>query len=237
MFCFGWTFAQDPVTITYWTDPNMAAPANHPEFTSLGEYEQWQAEQFMEMHPHVTIEVQGLDWPDLPKKVPAAIASGNPPDILKDYLGRTSGYGFEEVTVDLFEYLTEEEIADIQPGLIDLYTINGRLHAMPTYFWSHHMIVNKALFDQAGLGDMIPMDDRDWTFDEFLEAMRAIKAADVGLNSRLPYKLLLSKATMTFTRSYGAQVVMFGIQTAHLRSQMQIPLQASSLLIAFTKKV
>lgn len=183
------TLTQDlePVTITYWTDPALAQPVTLPEFTQLGEFETWQAEQFMEMHPHVTIEVRGLDWPDLSTVVPTALAAGDPPDILKDYLGRTSGYGAQGVTVDLFTLLPEEEVADLLPSLVGLYTIDDQLHAMPTYFWNHAMIVNKALFDEAGLGDMIPVDDRDWTFDEFYEALTAIKEADIGVE--FPYTL------------------------------------------------
>ena len=183
------TLAQDlePVTITYWTDPALAQPITLPEFTELAAFETWQAEQFMEMYPHVTIEVRGLDWPDLSTVVPTALAAGDPPDILKDYLGRTSGYGNQDVTVDLFELLPQEEIDDLLPGLVELYTIDGKLHAMPTYFWNHAMIVNKALFDEAGLGDMVPSDDHDWTLDEFYEAATAIKAAGIGVDA--PYTL------------------------------------------------
>ncbi len=181
--------AQDmePVTIVYWTDPALSQPTTLPQFTQLAEFETWQAEQFMEMHPHVTIEVRGLDWPDLATVVPTALAAGDPPDILKDYLGRTSGYGVQGVTVDLFTLVPQEEIDDLLPGLVSLYTIDGALHAMPTYFWNHAMVVNKALFDQAGLGDLIPVDDRDWTFDEFYEAATQIKAADIGVE--FPYTL------------------------------------------------
>ena len=174
----GFAQAQEPVTITHWTDPALATPPHHPEFTALAEYEKAMAERFMEMHPHVTIEVQGLNWPDLAIKVPAALAAGSPPDILKDYLGRTSGYGHAGVTVDINSIIPAEEIADIQPGLIDLYTIDGALHAMPTYFWAQEMLVNKALFDNAGLGDLVPVDDREWTQAEFIDALRQLKAAD-----------------------------------------------------------
>ncbi|MCY4146874.1 MAG: extracellular solute-binding protein [Chloroflexi bacterium] len=179
--------AQEPVTITYWTDPALAQPISLPQFTELAAFENWQAEQFMAMHPHVTVEVRGLDWPDLATVVPTALAAGEPPDILKDYLGRTSGYGVEGVTVDLFSLVSQEEIDDLLPGLVELYTIDGALHAMPTYFWNHAMIVNKALFDQAGLGDMVPVDDRAWSMDEFYQAATAIKAAGIGVD--FPYTL------------------------------------------------
>lgn len=183
------TIAQDlePVTITYWTDPALAQPVSLPQFTELAAFETWQAEQFMEMNPHVTVEVRGLDWPELSTVVPTALAAGDPPDILKDYLGRTSGYGNEGVTVDLFNLLPQEDIDDLLPSLVGLYTIDGQLHAMPTYFWNHAMIVNLALFEEAGLADLIPVDDRDWTFEEFYAAATQIQAAGIGVD--FPYTL------------------------------------------------
>ena len=198
MFLLTLALAQEPVTITHWTDPRLASPPNHPEFTSLADYEKAQAERFMEMHPHVTIEVQGLDWPDLAIKVPAALAAGNPPDILKDYLGRTSGYGHAGVTVDINTLVPAEEIADIQPGLIDLYTINGELHAMPAYFWAQEMVVNKALFDNAGLGDLVPVDDRDWTQEEFIDALRQLKAADPSVEYPLSLQVASEQGDYDF---------------------------------------
>ena len=230
--------AQDmePVTITYWTDPALAQPTTMPEFTELAEFETWQAEQFMEMHPHVTIEVRGLDWPDLATVVPTALAAGDPPDILKDYLGRTSGYGVEGVTVDLFSVLPQEDIDDLLPGLVNLYTIDGALHAMPTYFWNHAMIVNKALFDQAGLGDLVPVDDRDWTFDDFYAAATAIKAADIGVEFPYTLQVASNKGIMISTPLSGARVARFGIRI--VRQALRIPRRwpVSSSSTCFTKK-
>ena len=117
----------EPVHIVFWTDPALAKPARHPEFTEIGQYEEWQAQQFMDMYPHVTIEVQGLDWADLPKKTAAAVAAGNPPDIMKDYLGRTSGYGWADVLVPLDDLVPQEVWDDVNPGLLDLYRINGKI--------------------------------------------------------------------------------------------------------------
>ena len=171
----------EPVHIVYWTDPALAKPARHPEFTEIGQYEEWQAQQFMDMYPHVTIEVQGLDWADLPKKTAAAVAAGSPPDIMKDYLGRTSGYSWADVLVPLDDLVPQDVWDDVNPGLLDLYRINGKIHAMPIYWWEHHLAVNKALFDKAGLTDMLPLDDYTWSFDEFYAAAKAIQDAGVGV--------------------------------------------------------
>jgi len=130
----------------------------------------------------VTVDIQVLDWADLPKKIPAAIAAGVPPDLLRDYLGRTSAYAYEEVTVNLEEILPQEEIDDFLPDLITMNTINGHLHALPIFWWQHSMVVNAALFEEAGLLDMLPLDDYDWTFDEFYAAAKAIQDAGIGVD-------------------------------------------------------
>ncbi len=175
------TEAPKPVKVVFWTDPLFAKPPRRPEFTEIGQYENWQAEQFKKMNPHVTVEVLAMDWADLPKKVPAAVAAGTPPDIMKDYLGRTSGFAYSDVLVKLDQQLPKETIDDLLPGVRDLYMIKGYLHAYPVYFWEHHLSVNKALFDKAGLTNMLPFDDYDWTFDEFYAAAKAIKQAGVGV--------------------------------------------------------
>ena len=178
--------AKEPVTIVWWTDPALNKPARYPEMTGPGDFEKWVADEYTKDNPHVTVEIQMLDWADLAKKVPAAVAAGAPPDIMKDYLGRSSAYGYEEgIVVPIENIIPQEDIDDILPGLLDLYRINGKLHAMPAYFWEHHLNINMALFEAAGIADMAPLDDNDWTFAEFREAAEALKASGVDY----PYAL------------------------------------------------
>jgi len=171
---------KEPVTITWWTDPAFADNKTWPECKIMGDYEKMIAAEYMKTHPWVTVEVQAMDWADLPKKVPAAVAAGVPPDIMKDYLGRSSGYAWEGgILENMEEILPQAALDDILPGMVDLYTIEGHLHGFPAYFWEVHMTLNYALFEEAGLTDMLPLDDHDWTFAEFRAAAEAIQAAGV----------------------------------------------------------
>jgi len=77
-----------PVTLVYWSDPRFTLMKGKEDITQeIGDYERLLAEEFMKMHPNVTIEVDALAWEDLTTKVTAAIAADSPPDVLKDYLG------------------------------------------------------------------------------------------------------------------------------------------------------
>jgi ABC-type glycerol-3-phosphate transport system substrate-binding protein len=182
-----------PVKIELWVDPRFdpQTAKGHPELKTALDYEKMVANDYIKNNPHVSVEIQVLDWADLPKKVPVAIAGGVPPDILRDYLGRTSAYAYEGVTVNLEEVVPKEELADFLPGLLELYTINGHLHGLPIFYWVQNMVVNAAPFEKAGLLDMLPLDDHDWTFDEFYAAAKAIKEANVGVE----YPLVMQVAS------------------------------------------
>jgi multiple sugar transport system substrate-binding protein len=171
-------FMED-VELVYWSDPRFTLVKGKEDQTQvIGDYEMLLAEQFMEMHPNVTIEVEALQWADLSTKVTAAIAAGAPPDVLKDYLGRTSGYAWQDLLEPMEELVPTEELEDYLPDLIDQYTINGHLHGLPIFYWITAMSGNKAIWDAAGATDLLPLDDGEWTFEEFEAALRAVQKED-----------------------------------------------------------
>src|SRR5699024_4684203 len=150
------------------------------ETANFGDWEKIQAEKFMEEHPHVTIEVQALTWEDLGTRVPVAIAGGTPPDLLRDYLGRTSQYAHEGVVESFDDLIPQEELDDYLETYVDMYTINGELHALPQYAWASSMPFNRAIWEEAGKADLLPEDGQvTWTFDEFDKAVRAVNADNV----------------------------------------------------------
>lgn len=168
------------VTITYWSDPRFQFVIGLEDQTQqIGDYEQLLADRFMEMHPNVTIQVQALQWEELTTRVAAAIAAGSPPDVLKDYLGRTSAYANQGLLEPLQDAIPAEEYNDYLPSLIDQYTINGDLHGLPLFFWVTHMYGNRAIFEQQGATDLLPDHDTgQWSVDQFEQALAALAVDD-----------------------------------------------------------
>ena len=116
--------AEEPVTLRFWTEPRFRNIAGMEDKTSLpGEWEMIQAQEFMKLYPHVTIEVEVIPFEDLTVRVPAAIAAGGAPDILKDYLGRTAQYWHEGVLEPL--NLIPKTNFDYLPSLVEMYTWMG----------------------------------------------------------------------------------------------------------------
>lgn len=164
----------EEVTIVYWADPRFQFIKGMEDQTQeIGDYEKILADRFMEMHPNVTVEVETLQWEELSTKVAAAIAAGAPPDVLKDYLGRTSAYANQGLLEPLQDAIPQEEYDDYLPSLIDLYTINGDLHGLPLFFWVTHMVGNKTIAMEAGAEDFMPDESGTWTFDQFEQALAA----------------------------------------------------------------
>lgn len=169
---------EEQVSLVYWSDPRFRLVQGlEDETQEIGDYERILAERFMEMHPNVTIEVEALQWDELSTKVAASIAAGAPPDILKDYLGRTSAYAHQGLLEPLQGYLPQDELDDYLPSLMDQYTINGDLHGLPLFFWVSHMYGNRAIFEQQGATDLLPADG-SWTFEEFEAALQAVAIDD-----------------------------------------------------------
>lgn len=168
------TVDQTPVTLVYWAEPRfLNVKGKEAQTAEVGDYEKLLAEEFMRLHPNVTLQVETLTFDDLAQKVPAAIAAGAAPDLLKDFLGRTSGYAWQGLLEPLEAATPPDELADFYPDLIAQYTINGQLHGLPLYFWVNTLFGNKSLFVESGAENLVPLDDGEWTMGEFEAAMRA----------------------------------------------------------------
>jgi len=164
------------IVITYWPQPLVKNIEGMEDRThNPGDYETILAKEFMALHPEVEIRVQSVSWDDMTTKVPTAVMGGKAPDIVSDYLGRTSGYAYKGWLEPLENEIPAEELADYHPDWIEQYTIDGHLHGLPGYAWLNVLVINRAIWDDAGKGDLIPgLDDPTWTVDEFRAACKAV---------------------------------------------------------------
>lgn len=201
--------AQQKVTITYWVDPRFSYVEGYPGTQFPGDFEMIQAKKFMEMHPNVEIKVEVIPWADLSVRIPAAIAAGSPPDILRDYLGRTSVYAKEGLLEPVNEVLPQAFIDRIDPSFRELYTIDGELHAIPLYAWAATAVANRALWAAIGQEELIDraVERGSWTFEEFEEAMRAVAKRGLWpLGMEIPPDGQADYYYLAFFWGYGARV-------------------------------
>ena len=173
------------VIVEYWHQPMVQqVPELGDEVKEVGDFERFLARRFMAENPDIVIRTQCLNWEDLPRKVPISVLGGRPPDVLMDYVGRTSGFWYQGVLEPLDE-LVEGIEHDFQPRMFEASRLIGsdgvrRLHAVPLCGWVQVLVLNRAAWDSQGLGDLLPTDeDPRWRWDQFETALEAIAGPEV----------------------------------------------------------
>src|SRR5215469_5039089 len=156
---------KNPVTLNWWHNANQDGP--------LKTYWQKVADDFHALHPTVTIKISAVETNDLQRnKIPAALLSGNPPDIFESWGGGEiadqvkAGY-LKDITDD-----TKAEVASMGPAS-KIWTVDGKQYGLPWDFGIEGFWYNKDLFTQAGISSP------PTTLDDLNADVAKLKAATI----------------------------------------------------------
>jgi len=157
-----------PVTITWWY---ISTADNHKALL------QTKADEYMALHPNVTIEITVLDYQTFKTQLTTIMQSGDTPDIFQSWGGSVMN---EYANAGLLKDITTDLDADgnawrktFSPGTLGVYTINGKNYGVP---WDMGMVgfwYNKDLFAEAGIVNP----PATWT--EFLDDVSALNATGI----------------------------------------------------------
>jgi raffinose/stachyose/melibiose transport system substrate-binding protein len=132
-----------PVTLQWWNNQNVDGP--------LKTYWAKVAADFHTAHPTVTINITAIETNDLQRnKIPAALLSNNPPDIIESWGGGEiaeqvqAGY-LKDITAD-----TKDEVANIGAAA-KIWAADGKQYGLPYDFGIEGFWYNKNMFAQAGI--------------------------------------------------------------------------------------
>lgn len=159
---------EEEVTIDWWhisTNENEAA------------YWQDLADQYMEMHPNVNIEITILGNEPFKAQLVTVMQAGDPPDLFQSWGG---GVLWEFAEAGLVRNIAPElegEWADsfAAKAALELYGQNGEYYGVPWTWGAVGIFYNKALFEQAGLDPENPPQ----TWDEFIAAVETLQDAGI----------------------------------------------------------
>ena len=127
------------------------------------------------------VELTVIPGGEFVTKMGAAIAAGIPPDIASIDLIYTPAFASTGQLVDITEYVRALPYADdLTPAHMGLGMYEGHNYAVPTAVDGSFIAYNVDLFEQAGLDP----DNPPSTWDEMLEAARAINALYLGERRR-----------------------------------------------------
>jgi multiple sugar transport system substrate-binding protein len=174
----GTAAATQKTKVTYWFFPIFInVPGYEAQSSAHGEYEKFLAAEFMKANPNIEVVAELQPWEGGVDKVNVAIAGGNPPEIVADYLGRTGGWFTQGAGVDLNPIISQKMKDDLIPSFKDLYTIDGKLHAYPMMAWVQMMLINQFVFEKYGVGNVLPANGTPISIDQFKAALQAAKKA------------------------------------------------------------
>jgi putative chitobiose transport system substrate-binding protein len=175
---------EEGVTIEFWT--LQLSPAFDGYFHPLiAEYES--------AHPGVRVRWVDIPYDGAVQKLLAAVAAGEPPDVVNmsaDFLSRFAELG---AFADLAVLLPPESVAVFLPNAVDVCRYRGTLPALPWYLNTYVLIFNRDLLRAAGVPDSaVPA-----TYTELAAFVRTYRTRtgkfaffwNLGKDSQLPIML------------------------------------------------
>lgn len=169
---------EEKVTLDFYTYARWNGIKGNEADGKLGDWQKEAAKKFMAKYPNVTINVETLNFQGGPEKVNIAIESGNLPDVIEDVPARVFEYAYKGLIVPLDEYVDKDYLNDIEPSIWAQMTIGDSKHYMLPWGVSPQvMLINKSKFKEAGAENLLPKNqERTWTHDEFVKALKAVTA-------------------------------------------------------------
>ena len=157
----------DPVTLTVWyyADGDLATQG----------YAKW-AEQVKAAYPYITIEFEELPYDSGPEKFTMSLSTNSNPDMYFDTYSRCAPAIKAGKTLDvteLREKYSNEFLGTQADGVVD-----GKYHAIVTNTGAAYcLFINMTKVKEAGLENMLPEDKLTWSYDQYLDFLRALKKA------------------------------------------------------------
>ncbi len=174
----GQTTAEDEIEISYWHFPRADnVPGYEDVSKERGDFESYLAKKFTEMDNGISVETEVVPWNGGFERINVAIAGGDPPTVLLDYIGRTSVYNQMGATIPADKVLPAHVVDDVYSDYLDLYTTGGDLHGLPADDTSLDVMnINVGLLKKHGWeGPVLNGPGQPYSFEEFTEFLTDVK--------------------------------------------------------------
>ena len=133
------------------------------------------AEKFTEQNPNIKVKVEVTPWDQYWTKLETAAAGGSLPDLFWLNASNIQKYAKGKVISPITEYGADTSV--YPQALVDTYTVDGELYALPKDYDTIGLWYNKELFDAAGL----TYPDDTWTWDTVIESAKKLTNEEEGV--------------------------------------------------------
>lgn len=149
---------------------------------------------YTEQNPNIEIKLQNTPFTEYWTKLETSISGGQAPDIFWINVLHIDEYQEAGILKDLTQYIEESSLGiheNFLKPLVDTYTIDGRIYALPKDFDTRGLFFNKSIFDKAG----VPYPTNNWTFEDMVKAAEDLKSSGLGEGV---WPLASNRATPTY---------------------------------------
>lgn len=137
------------------------------------------ATEFEKTHPNIDVQVQVTPFTEYFTKLQTAIGGGAGPDVFWLNAPNLALYAGNEAVLPLSEHVESDQVdlAAYPKSLTDIYTYEGKLHALPRDMDTIGLWYNKELFDAA----KVKYPTADWTWDDLRQAAKQLTNKQKGV--------------------------------------------------------
>ena len=139
-------------------------------------------DEYEKQNPNVEIELQSSSYKEYWTKIEASAAGGTAPDVMWMNVLHLDSYTDAGILAEMDDAIAEgglELEGNFPPSLIDAYTRDGKMYAIPKDFDTNALFYNKDIFDKAGVA--YPTDD--WTMEDLNNCCQEL--LDKGLDDNV----------------------------------------------------
>ncbi len=126
----------------------------------------------------VTIEV--LPYDQIRTVIDRRLQAQQAPDLFRVSYTDVRGYAESGALADLSEYMGDGYRDAFLPALWQAMTLDGKPVGVPHHTDTSALAYNKKHFAAAGITDVPSTLETAWTWEQFTEVLRKLKAADLG---------------------------------------------------------
>lgn len=124
---------------------------------------------------HVTADYQG-SYDDLDSKLKSAFAASEEPDVCVMVINNTAAFADEEMIQPLTGLISDDDIDDFWPGLMENCYVDNVLYGVPYLRSTPILYYNKTLFDKAGIDSSAAPS----TWDDVVSASKKLQEIGVA---------------------------------------------------------
>ena len=126
------------------------------------------------------VKIEVLPYDQIRTVVDRRLQAGQAPDLFRVSYTDVGGYARTGALADLSDYLDDSYEEAFLPALWKSVTSDGAPVGVPHHTDTSALVYNKAHFAKAGITDVPATLEDAWSWDEFTDVLRRLKAAKLG---------------------------------------------------------